>query len=320
VTVGAGGSGGTPPCPDLDEALDYLPSRQIGCEWVSGFEPSDPGECCYEVTYDCGVGRPYTDGGETRSATPQWGTESSWSRGGTADACGLSAEARRELAEAWCADGMYEHASVASFARFAMELMAVGAPAELVEAAHHAAADEVRHARACLALASTYAGRPVSPGAFPFEGRADVSSDLAEIAARAAYEGCVGETVAAIQAAEQLNVATDPHVRDVLGSIAEEEARHAELAWRTVAWAIGRGGEPVRNAVAGALRAAMDHLLESRPEGPLATSPSAELSAHGRLDAARIMAVRAQAIREVVAPCAARLMRGEATRTPRPRA
>src|SRR5262249_8650748 len=146
--------------------------------------------------------------------------------------------------------------------RFALELLAAGAPASLVEAAHRAALDEVRHARLCLGLASAYAGAPLGPAPFPFDGRVEGSADPADNSAPAARggrggealtEGCVGETLAAALAMEQLGRAEDPAVRAALAIIAEDEARHAELAWRAVAWAVRAGGERVRAAVAQAL-------------------------------------------------------------------
>src|SRR5262249_31111890 len=128
----------------------------------------------------------------------------------------LSSEARAALADAWLKDALGEHASIASFARVSLELMAVGAPSDLIAAAHRAAVDETRHARLCFALASAYAGRALAPSAFPFSGSVVVDGDLASVAARAVAEGCVGETLAAIQASEQLAVATDPAVRAAL--------------------------------------------------------------------------------------------------------
>lgn len=313
--AGAGGMGGIgpdpapPPCPDPENALRYLPDSNIGCSYVQGLAAEQiEGECCYDVLFDCGVGRPYTDAGGALSAEAQWGEASQWIADEAPCTDGLTTEIRELLAAAWCRDGMYEHASVASFARFAMELMAVGAPPDLVAAAHVAAADEVRHAKACLSLAAGYAGRPLAPGGFPFGGHAVIADDLAEIAARAAYEGCVGETVAAIQAAEQLSTARDPRVRAVLAAIAEEEAQHAELAWKTVAWAIERGGDEVRGAVGRAIEAAVGELLDSPDEPPREEAIARQLAAHGRLDAARIAALRRRAIRDVVAPCAERLL------------
>src|SRR6185436_7062049 len=116
----------------------------------------------------------------------------------------LSPGERAALAEAWARDALLEHASVASFGRFALELLAFGAPADLIEAAHRAALDEVRHARLCFALAGAYRGEALAPGAFPFDGAVRLAGDLAALAESAVLEGCVGETLAALQAAEQL--------------------------------------------------------------------------------------------------------------------
>ncbi|MGK3987998.1 hypothetical protein WME99_33455 [Sorangium sp. So ce136] len=83
--------------------------------------------------------------------------------------------------------------------------MAAGAPADLVEAAHHAALDEERHARLCLALASAYRCAPIEPGALALGAAVAVESGLAALAAAATREGCVGELLAA----EQLAHATE---------------------------------------------------------------------------------------------------------------
>jgi hypothetical protein len=100
----------------------------------------------------------------------------------------------------------------------------------------------------------------MGPSAFPFGGSVEVAADLAIIAARTVEEGCVGETLAAILAAEQLEKASDTAVREALAMIAADEARHAELAWRVVAWAIEAGGDRVRAAVAAAFEAAFTKL------------------------------------------------------------
>ena len=266
------------------------------------------GKCCYVVqplVERCIGGRPFLVEDRALVAPPRPGA-SSWSDAElplpqTAD---LPAEVRAELAEAWTQDGLAEHASVASFARFSLELLAAGAPTDLVELAHRAALDEVRHARLCLSLAGAYAGAPVGPGAFPFagrDGRVEVMSDLASIAARAAREGCVGETLAAVHAAEQLARATDPAVRAALEIIAADEARHAELAWRTVVWAVRTGGAPVRAAVA----AVLENL-----DGDEGAAPRREgrLDRHGRLEHEEQRRLAARAIVEVVRPAARALL------------
>jgi len=261
------------------------------------------GKCCYVVQAGgvCG-GRPFLVDDRPLVA-PAQRHAGGWSdvKAPSPRTGDLSPELRAELAGAWTRDGLAEHASVASFARFSLELLAAGAPPDLVELAHRAALDEVRHARLCLSLAGAYAGAPVGPGAFPFAGGVEVTGDLASIAARVAREGCVGETLAAVLAAEQLDRATDPAVRAVLAILAADEARHAELAWRTVAWAIRTGGAPVCAAVAAVL-ASLDGGAEAAPrrEGPL--------DVHGRLDAGEQRRLAALAIVEVVRPAARALL------------
>jgi hypothetical protein len=138
-----------------------------------------------------------------------------------------------------------EHASVASFSRLALELLALGAPPDLVDDAHAAARDEVRHARLTFGLAS--AGVGVGPGPLPL---ADLTlaADLVSLAVATAREGCVAETISALQVAEASPA--DDAERAVLAVLARDEARHAAFAWRVLRWAIDAGGEPVRAAVA----------------------------------------------------------------------
>ena len=208
----------------------------------------------------CGPGgRPYVNGDRAQVAPVERGAGSrGWSAGGRPCVDGLTALERASLAAAWTAAASFEHASVASFARASLDLLAVGAPADLVVLAHEAALDEIRHAQLCFALAAAYAGEEIAPGSFPLGGEVRTGEGLAAVAVSAAIEGCVGETVAAVVAAEQLARATDPAVRAALAAIAADEARHAELAWRTVAWAISAGGSEVRAAVEHALRGVLD--------------------------------------------------------------
>jgi hypothetical protein len=308
MTSGGGFGGNTSDagvtCPSRTDALTHFQMQECGTADVRSDGSYDNGQCCYQVLQQSCVlvGRPYLVDGAPRAADPAR-DEGGWREAGAGAPCldGLSSNDRAALAAAWAADGLFEHASVASFGRFALELLAVGAPADLVEAAHRAALDEVRHARLCLGLASAYAGEPIAPAAFPFGQAVAVSADLADIAARAAREGCVGETVAAVLAAEQLERAEDPAVRAALAIIAEDEARHAELAWRTVAWAIQKGGAPVRAAVADAIAAgiAEAHLDQD------ANAASPAMIAHGRLDAAARCQAVTRALAEVIGPIAA---------------
>ncbi len=64
-----------------------------------------------------------------------------------AEAMKHTAEEREALADRWTRDATYEHASIASFARVTLDLLALGAPAALVSGAQRAGLDEVEHAR-----------------------------------------------------------------------------------------------------------------------------------------------------------------------------
>ncbi|MES2645117.1 MAG: ferritin-like domain-containing protein [Myxococcota bacterium] len=242
--------------------VDGAGTLSESCGYIGGAVPG--GWCLYPITVlapedPCDYGRPLVLGGRPRLArlarVRGWAdaaASTSRTAGAPAEAPSPEAPSRAALAETWARIGLAEHASVASFSRFALELLALGAPAALVTGAHAAALDEVRHAKLAFGLASAYAGDTLGPGPLPL-GDLVLHADLVAFAEATAREGCVAETLSALQMAEARDRATDPEVRAVLTGIARDEARHAALAWKTVRWAIDAGGEPVRAAVARAL-------------------------------------------------------------------
>jgi hypothetical protein len=265
-------------------------------------------ECCYFVEgmpIPCYVGRTfYLDEGAVKAELRRG---RGWHEGPRPEVSALPAATRRALGEAWARDGLFEHASVASFSRFSMQLLALGAPADLVRDTHAACIDEVRHTELCLALASAYFGYGVEPAGLPIVGAVEVGADLAAIAAEAALEGCVGETVAAVQAQESLWRATDPAVREVLAVTVEDETRHAELAWRFLVWALDTGGDAVREGV-------MRAFAGFRPAAPMAENLEgvdvALFEGHGRIVAIEARAIAERALAEVVTPCLCALLEG----------
>jgi hypothetical protein len=214
--------------------------------------------------------------------------------------------ARDRIAAAWARDAAMEHASIASFARFTLDLLAHGAPADLVLGAQDAARDEVQHARACFAIASRLARRELGPGPLDV-GRSSPSADLAALVTATVIEGCVGETLSALLAEARLARAKDPDVRAALTAIAHEEARHAELAWKVLGWAVAAGGERVRHAALGALGNAM-HARPAAFDANLAPVRPRVLREHGLLDEETARAVTERAFDEVIGPCALRLV------------
>lgn len=167
---------------------------------------------------------------------------------------GLGDEERAALAAHFSKLGQMEHASIAAFARFNLQLLSLGAPPELVEACTAAMADETAHTRLCFAIASHYAGRPRGPSRLNIGGSLEAAS-LLEVAKLVIAEGCLGETVAAVEALEAAEAASDPALRDAYARIAADEQRHAELAFRFLRWALERDGNAVRTCLAAAIDA-----------------------------------------------------------------
>lgn len=202
-------------------------------------KPQDDGTCCYVSCAESCCGRPLIVAGQAHEAKPVARTDWSGLTRLGQDAAQLlgcvDGDARNKIAAAYVRDGLLEHASVASFCRFALQLLGLGAPPALVRAANQAALDEVKHAQLCFGLASALCGAPVGPSPLP-EATAQLSAAPRDLLEAAIIEGCVGETISAALVREQAHVAVDPLIRKALDEIADDELRHAELSWKTVAW------------------------------------------------------------------------------------
>ncbi|MCX4242430.1 ferritin-like domain-containing protein [Paraliomyxa miuraensis] len=233
-----------------------------------------------------------------------------WSTGPTTDVSGLPAVVRRRIAEHYTQAAQLEHASVASFARFTLELMALGAPPSLLADAQRAGLDEIDHARRCFCLASSYGGRPVGPGSLATAGTSPATT-LEAVARAVIDEACIGETLAAAEARAALSHATVATVRATLEAIAADEQRHAALGWRTLAWLLSRCGGATRDRLLAHLRRAVEASVRAMPVA-MVDHDRAWLRAHGVLDPADRRAAQAAAIAEVLHPCAAALSACEA--------
>jgi len=211
---------------------------------------------------------------------------------------------RAALARHWALVAQLEHASVAAFSRFSLQLLAVGAPPSLLEDAHRAALDEIRHAELCFSLATVYAGKPIGPAPLPMTDQSLGVWDLAGIAVGTVEEGCIGETIAALEAQRAAELAQDAAVQAVLQRIHEDETRHAELAWRFVRWAMLTGDQTLRPL----LRHAFECTLERHTsQTPLETIGEARLEVHGVLSLRAKHALRGRIAADVIRPSLARL-------------
>jgi hypothetical protein len=252
------------------------------------------------------VGRPFLVEGQARLAPVI--ARSDWCAAPSLESERTLAH-RDAIAEAWTRVAVMEHASVAAFARFVLELLALSAPAELVLAATRAQADEIRHAQGAFAIASAYAGRPIGPGALDVAHSFDDAGvpSLEDTVVRTLLEGCVGETLAALEAEASLEHVSCPRARALLERITLEEAEHAELAFRFVQWAVDRDASLVP-----ACEAALARVLED--PGPRLSSAArpedGALRAAGVLPDSERARLRRRGMVEVVEPCLRGLLRG----------
>ena len=99
-------------------------------------------------------------------------------------------------------------------------------------------------------------------------------------------------------------------MKRVLEGIAEDEARHAELAWRFVAWALERGGRELQELA----RAEFERCLTSAPAP--ASGGAVELERHGVLSPRSSHELRQRALADVVLPCARALLERSQNQAP----
>jgi len=247
----------------------------------------------------CVAGRPFLVHDEPRLAAAM--RRADWQEPALAPATAALSDAERaHLVAHWTELGLMEHASIAAFARFALQLLELGAPAALVELAQQAMGDEARHARVCFALASRYGAAPVGPGALTTSD-AVTADDLATVVRLTVREGCIGETEAAIEAAESAQQVTDPVVREALLAIAADELRHAELAWRFIDWALDQDAT-LSQVLLDELRA------EPRPTTAKSDTSDDALRRYGVLGEPARHAIRRRAREQVIRPVAQRLL------------
>ncbi len=261
---------------------------------LSGETGTETDACCYQVevvdsnpSADCSIGRPYFEAGALRRAPLEFGPSL------PTDVC---AGGDPHRAAAWAAAGADEHASIAAFSRLALQLLAHGAPSDLLRAVHQAALDEVAHAERCWALARRFGGASVAAGVFPFSEPVAVDGTLAALAADAVREGCLGETLGAHLARVAAELAPEAEVKAALGAIAAEESEHAVLSYRIVAWALSAGGGEVRAAVNAAFAEPWPRL------------DVGELALRANVDVSLLRRAADAGITEVLVPARARLL------------
>ena len=183
----------------------------------------------------------------------------------------VPAAARAGLARQWRENGRTEHASVAAFARLTLDLMALGAPPALIDAANRDARDEIRHAELCFSLARALDGANEGPGPFPEPQRARTlprlrALALAKLAVESLIDGALHEGVSARTIAALVRRCPEPAIGAMLKELAADEGRHAAHGWDVVEWCLSEGGPTVAQALRGALARLQSDPRSTLPE------------------------------------------------------
>ncbi len=222
--------------PVVSDTMDVVDALDAG---DPGSAQTDEGDQETETEEPQSVdGRPFIVDGSLRTSPVRAG--SGWSAPSAVPVEHLTNEQRVLLSAHWTRAAQGEHASIASFSRFTLELLHLGAPGELVVQCADALRDEVRHARIALSMAAAYAGHSLAPGPLDISGSLTSSTDAATILRMTIQGGCINETlaIAALQAA--LSRTRVPAIQDILRDLISDESRHAALAWQTASWMIER--------------------------------------------------------------------------------
>ena len=298
--------------PDVDNCRTNQGCQEDGAG--DGCQLSNDGNWMCTFLPICG--RPLTIDGAARTAPPTgrddwmagiaaYGTDGTLR---TPRMTSLSAAERFALAEWWSGIAALEHASVASFARTTLQLLALGAPADLIADTQRAAVDEVEHARLAYRLAAAYAGRPIGPDTLPI-GDLSLTADRRAVITALIDEGCVGETLGAAEAAAIADAA-DPAVAAVGATLVADETRHAALAWRTLRWLLdgaddgtdGTDAIDATNTTTAMARDAFAAAIDRARRAEHGTGP--HLPAHGLPGPTARRTLHHDAINEVIVPCA----------------
>jgi hypothetical protein len=263
----------------------------------------DEGSCCYVFDLQalpCPTrGRPFVISTLARvagvSRVEGWCAWSDASLGAS-----LSQEEREEVAAAWAQSGLHEHASVASFGKFMMELLSYGAPSELVQATAQAIQDEIEHAKLCFSVASAYVGFELGPDELDISHSVVGKPTIEDMIVALIREGCVGETLSAYVEGARASWIRDERVADATRRLAEEEERHAALAWSSLAWLLTHHPQHLDLA-----RSTFADAAERTPRRPVGLDVTQrELLAHGVLPEFLEAQLRAQAYQSIVAEAA----------------
>ncbi len=215
----------------------------------------------------------------------------------------LSPAERSRLAETWTRRSAAEYLAVSTFAVLAIDLVAAGAPADVLSLCMRAGIDEVRHAELCLRMIEIYSGKRLQPP----PGMSSLPDDperpkLHQALANTLLVSCVSETYATTVLTATRDLTKDPVAHAVLTSIYSDEVMHARLGWSYLRYALERGGQGAIDAAAAmvpvALRGVANVVERERPIGVVTD----KVRDHGLMTPAEERVIYSACVREVLVP------------------
>jgi hypothetical protein len=184
-----------------------------------------------------------------------------------------------------------------------MELMALGAPPELVIDACRAQADEVKHAFDCFSIASAFTGRTFGPGALDINGALEGAPTPKNLLIQTILDGCINETLAAAEAAWLSEQCSIVPITNVLKKIASDETRHAALAWKTIRWILEKHPE-----LATVAKETFESARPNQPSNNTLQGDDQWMAEFGCMPQRERSKITAGAWQRVISPCADALM------------
>jgi hypothetical protein len=187
-------------------------------------------------------------------------------------------------------------------------MMSFGAPADLLLETQEAAADEVRHARRALEIASALSGIQLTFGELPVEAL-NLNVTRAQLIEGLIREACFSETLGVGEVIEAARLCAEPQIRAHLLEVAEDESRHANLAWRSLSWLIESAPASERVALTDLVTDVFSSLItmftqerERQSTSDLEMEIKA-LNGVGILSPAQAFEARLRTYQEVILPC-----------------
>ena len=215
----------------------------------------------------------------------------------------LTEEQRQHVGRTWKARTAAEHLAISTFSLLTLDLVAAGAPADILSMCLRAGIDEIRHAELCVRMVELYTGEKMWPrGGMSRLPRNTEKPPGSQAVGNTLLVSCVSETFATTLLAAAREQSHDPPTQEVLTAIYSDEIMHARLGWSYLRYTLTTGGQQAIDAavemVPRAVRGVCNVVELPRSDAPI----PAELRNHGIMLPSEQRVVFSTCIREVIAP------------------